>query len=86
MGDVFRGGNQNVVATVESEKIGTQEFMNYLRQINLNADQIAQFTGQVYGSMADLLGILPGANLALKKQKENFGKNVCLCACQLHRC
>ena len=40
MGDVFRGGNQNVVATVESEKIGTQEFMNYLRQINLNADQI----------------------------------------------
>ena len=40
MGDVFRGGNQNVVATVKSEKIGTQEFMNYLRQINLNADQI----------------------------------------------
>ena len=40
MGDVFRGGNQNVVATVESEKIGTQEFMNYLRQINLNEEQI----------------------------------------------
>ena len=30
MGDVFRGGNQNVVATVEAEKISTQEFMNYL--------------------------------------------------------
>jgi peptidyl-prolyl cis-trans isomerase D len=40
MGDVFRGGNQNVVATVESEKISTQEFMNYLRQINLNEEQI----------------------------------------------
>jgi peptidyl-prolyl cis-trans isomerase D len=40
MGDVFRGGNQNVVATVESEKISTQEFMNYLRQINLNKEQI----------------------------------------------
>ncbi|MDC1092944.1 SurA N-terminal domain-containing protein [Pelagibacteraceae bacterium] len=40
MGDVFRGGNQNVVATVESEKISTQEFMNYLRQINLNDEQI----------------------------------------------
>jgi peptidyl-prolyl cis-trans isomerase D len=40
MGDVFRGGNQNVVATVESEKISTQEFTNYLRQINLNAEQI----------------------------------------------
>ena len=40
MGDVFRGGNQNVVATIDSEKIGTQEFMNYLRQINLNEEQI----------------------------------------------
>ena len=40
MGDVFRGGNQNVVATIESKKISTQEFLNYLRQINLNEDQI----------------------------------------------
>ena len=40
MGDVFRGGNQNVVATIESEKISTQEFINYLRQINLNEEQI----------------------------------------------
>jgi peptidyl-prolyl cis-trans isomerase D len=40
MGDVFRGGNQNVVATVESEKISTQEFLNYLKQINLNEEQI----------------------------------------------
>ena len=40
MGDVFRGGNQNVVATVDSEKISTQEFLNYLRQINLNEKQI----------------------------------------------
>jgi len=40
MGDVFRGGNQNVIATIESEKISTQEFMNYLRQINLNEEQI----------------------------------------------
>jgi peptidyl-prolyl cis-trans isomerase D len=40
MGDVFRGGNQNVVATVESEKINTQEFLNYIRQINLNEEQV----------------------------------------------
>jgi len=40
MGDVFRGGNQNVVATIDSEKISTQEFLNYLRQINLNEEQI----------------------------------------------
>jgi peptidyl-prolyl cis-trans isomerase D len=40
MGDVFRGGNQNVVATIESEKITTQEFLNYIKQINLNEEQI----------------------------------------------
>jgi peptidyl-prolyl cis-trans isomerase D len=40
MGDVFRGGNQNVIATIGSEKISTQEFLNYLRQINLNEEQI----------------------------------------------
>jgi peptidyl-prolyl cis-trans isomerase D len=40
MGDVFRGGNQNVIATIESEKISTQEFVQYIRQINLNEDQI----------------------------------------------
>ena len=40
MGDVFRGGNQNVIATIESEKVSTQEFMNYLRKLNLNEEQI----------------------------------------------
>ena len=40
MGYVFRGGNQNVVATVDSEKISTQEFISYLRQMNLNKEQI----------------------------------------------
>ena len=40
MGDVFRGGNQNVIATIESEKISTQEFVNYIRQVNLSEDQI----------------------------------------------
>ena len=31
MGDVFRGGNQNVIASIDSEKISTQEFVEYLR-------------------------------------------------------
>jgi peptidyl-prolyl cis-trans isomerase D len=48
MGDVFRGGNQNVVATVDSKKISTQEFMNYLRQINLNEDQIKICQKQIW--------------------------------------
>ena len=36
MGDVFRGGNQNVIATIESKKISTQEFMRYLNKLNLS--------------------------------------------------
>ena len=32
MGDVFRGGNQNIVVSIESEKISTQEFANYLNR------------------------------------------------------
>ena len=40
MGDVFRGGNQNVIATIESKKVSTQEFVNYLNRLNLNANQI----------------------------------------------
>ena len=40
MGDVFRGGSQNVIATVDSEKISTQEFLRYVNQLNLNKKQI----------------------------------------------
>jgi peptidyl-prolyl cis-trans isomerase D len=40
MGDVFRGGNQNVIATIDSKKINTQEFVNYLNRLNLNEEQI----------------------------------------------
>ncbi len=40
MGDVFRGGNQNVIATIESEKISTQEFVNYIRRLNLKEEQL----------------------------------------------
>ena len=40
MGDVFRGGNQNVIATIDSKKISTQEFMNYLILLNLDKNEI----------------------------------------------
>ncbi len=40
MGDVFRGGNQNVIATIDSKKVSTQEFVNHLRRLNLNEEQI----------------------------------------------
>ncbi|MDC0437613.1 SurA N-terminal domain-containing protein [Pelagibacteraceae bacterium] len=40
MGDVFRGGNQNVIATIQSKKVSTQEFMNYVSKLNLNKEQV----------------------------------------------
>ena len=42
MGDVFRGGNQNVIATIDSKKVSTQEFMNYLNRWNLNEIQLKE--------------------------------------------
>ena len=61
MGDVFRGGNQNVIATIESEKISTQEFMKYLRRLNLNEEQIKN---------------LPRTDLIEKILSEYIGKKV----------
>ncbi|MFL2889368.1 MAG: SurA N-terminal domain-containing protein [Pelagibacteraceae bacterium] len=42
MGDVFRGGNQNIIASINSKKISTQEFMNYLNRINLSELQMKE--------------------------------------------
>ena len=40
MGDVFRGGNQNVIATIDVKKVSTQEFVDYVNRLNLNEEQI----------------------------------------------
>ena len=61
MGDVFRGGNQNVIATIDSKKISTQEFINYLRKLNLNKEQIDN---------------LPRTDLIEKILSEYIGKKV----------
>ena len=36
MGDVFSGGSQNVVAKIESDKVSTRDFINYLNNLNLS--------------------------------------------------
>ena len=61
MGDVFRGGNQNVIATIDSKKVSTQEFMNYLNRLNLNEEQIKN---------------LPKTNLVEKVLSEYIGRKV----------
>ena len=61
MGDVFRGGSQNVIASVDSKKISTQEFVKYLQRLNLNEEQIKN---------------LPNTNLIEKILSEYIGKKV----------
>ena len=39
-GDIFRSGNQNVLANINDEKISSQEFVKYLQKINLTQDEI----------------------------------------------
>ena len=36
MGDIFRGGSQNVVAKIDNQKISSQEFVNYLNRLDLD--------------------------------------------------
>ena len=58
MGDVFRGGNQNVIATVDSNKISTQEFVNYINRLNLKEEQIKNLskTDLVEQILSDYIG------------------------------
>ena len=40
MGDVFRSGNQNVIAEINQTKISTKEFMEYLQAVKITKDEI----------------------------------------------
>ena len=61
MGDVFRGGNQNVIANIESKKLSTQEFVTYVNRLNLNDEQLKN---------------LKESNLIEKLLSEYIGKKV----------
>jgi len=58
MGDVFRGGNQNVIATVDSDKISAQEFVNYINRLNLKTEQVKNLskTDLVEQILSDYIG------------------------------
>ena len=61
MGDVFRGGKQNVIANIDSEVVSTQEFVDYIRRLNLSEEQIKN---------------LPKTDLIEKILSEYIGKRV----------
>ena len=39
MGDVFRTGNQNILVTIDSEKVTAQGFVQYVNRLNLTEQQ-----------------------------------------------
>ena len=47
MGDVFSGGSQNVVAKIESEKISTSDFVNYLNILDLSEQERKVLQNQI---------------------------------------
>ena len=58
MGDVFSGGSQNVVAKIDSEKVSTRDFVNYLRVLDLNDQERKNLskTDLVDRILADYIG------------------------------
>jgi len=58
MGDIFRGGNQNIIATIDSEKISTQEFFNYLNRLNLTEKEKKELnkTGLLERILSEYIG------------------------------
>ncbi len=74
MGDVFRGGNQNVVATVDSKKISSQDFVTYLNRLNLNEEQVKSLptTNLINQILAEYIG---RKVMALEIEKMNITVN-----------
>ena len=60
-GRCIQGRNQNIIASIYSKKISTQEFVEYLRRLNLDESQIKS---------------LPKSDLIEKILSEYIGKKV----------
>ena len=80
MGDVFRTGNQNVVVTIDSEKVSAQKFVEYVNRLNLTEQQRSTIskTGLLEKILSDYVGktiialeiIDQGANLNNQSLRE----------------
>ena len=73
MGDVFRGGNLNIVASIDNEKISTQEFLNYVNRLNLSDQERKDFkkTDLLEKILSDYTG-----RKIIALEVENFGISI----------
>ena len=76
MGDVFRGGNKNVIASIDSEKVSTQEFVEYIQRLNLSDEQIKNLpkTDLIEKILSEYIGKKVMA-LEIEKLKINVSEN-----------
>ena len=73
MGDLFRGGNQNIIASIDSEKVTTQEFVRYLNRLNLSEEDRKNI------SKSDLINKILSEYIGKKiidSEIEKFGINI----------
>ena len=87
MGDLFRGGNQNVIVKIANEKISTEDFINYIKYNTPSNDVInkklienlfAKFVGEKLMNMEieDLDIILSNSSLSkIIKNEKIFKRN-----------
>ena len=73
MGDVFRGGNQNIVATINEEKISTKDFMTYLANLNIPEKERKKISKG--NTLEEILSDYIGRKV-INLEVENYGINV----------
>ena len=56
MGNVFSGGNKNIIAKINNKKISTQDFMEHINGLNIDEDLIRQKLDQ--GILEEILNDL----------------------------
>ena len=70
MGDIFRGGSQNIIVKIDSKKISTQEFFNYLNRLTLSEKEKKDLAKT--GLMERILSEYIGKKI-INLEIENFG-------------
>ncbi len=70
MGDIFSGGNQNIIASIDSKKLSTKEFVDYLNRLNLSNKerQDLKKTDLIEKILSEYIG-----KEVIKLEIENFG-------------
>ncbi len=71
MGDVFRSGNQNTLVEINKKKINTDEFVTYLRKLNLTSEQVKKIGKEKIFNDA-LTNYISEKIIALETEKKNI--------------